>query len=67
MENSRFETLKVSKFNTLSNEELEEVMGGLCISCKKRERAVEIGFEGKVSVEYDKNGVKVTGGGTLTF
>lgn len=39
---SRFETLKVSKFNTLSNEELEEVMGGICVSCRKRERMIEI-------------------------
>lgn len=50
---SRFETLKESKFNTMTNEELEEIMGGLCISCKKRDRAVEIGFEGKATVKYD--------------
>ncbi len=63
---SRIETLKESKFNTMTPQELEEVMGGLCISCKKRDRAIEIGFETKATIKYDGEW-KGEISGTITF
>ncbi len=40
---SRFETLKESKFNTMSHQELEEIKGGgICISCVKRARTIAV-------------------------
>ena len=52
---NRFEIVKNSKFETLTHRELESVKGGgLCISCKKRHRTVEINIE-KDKFEVDVN------------
>lgn len=39
----RLEKLKVSKFETMSEEEMASTKGGICISCMKRVRKVPIG------------------------
>lgn len=44
MKNTRFEIVKASKFDKLSNEELQAVKGGFCISCMKRDRKIIIDF-----------------------
>ena len=40
---NRFEIVKNSKFETLTNRELESVKGGWCISCMKRSKGTVIG------------------------
>ena len=52
----RLEEIKSSKFERLSNSEMNSVKGGFCISCMKRTRKWKIG-----------NNLNGTAGGTLYF
>lgn len=42
MKKDRFKVIQESKFEKLSKNDLQKVKGGLCISCKRRSRKVEI-------------------------
>lgn len=39
----RIKVLHESKFNRMTDSEMAKINGGLCISCKKRARRIEIG------------------------
>lgn len=43
MSKDRFNVIKESKFERLSNNDLESIKGGLCLSCKQRSRNFEVG------------------------
>ncbi|TRX65894.1 hypothetical protein [Carboxylicivirga sp. M1479] len=62
---NRINVLNESKFDRLTNDELRSTKGGLCISCKKRDRKVEIGLKNEVKYESSSNAWTYTG--TLTF
>ena len=51
----RFNVIQESKFESMSEMELSSTLGGyVCVSCKKRERTVEIGI-GDENPDDDKN------------
>ncbi len=54
---NRIKVIQETKFNRLSKEELRSTKGGFCLSCRKRDRKVELGFS--VSVTYEDWELKV--------
>lgn len=52
---NRFNIINESKFETLDQSEMELIQGGLCISCKKKERKVEIGIEIDITINSTEN------------
>ncbi len=45
---NRINVITESKFERMTNEELSSAKGGICLSCKKRDRSVELGVTIKV-------------------
>ena len=66
---NRINVLKESKFNRMTEAEMAKVNGGLCISCKKRDRKIEIGIEGSGGGTCNSSGYTASGTvtGTVTF
>ena len=40
--NNRFEIIEKSKFEKLTNKELREIKGGLCLSCLKKAKKLRV-------------------------
>ncbi|MCT4614232.1 MAG: hypothetical protein N4A49_05070 [Marinifilaceae bacterium] len=70
MEKNRFKVIQESKFEKLSNKDLEELKGGLCISCMKRDRKVKLGSSKSTQQLTTKYGDRIdytSYGGTFYF
>ncbi|MCG8581670.1 MAG: bacteriocin [Bacteroidales bacterium] len=65
----RIRVLNESKFKRLTEAEMAKVNGGLCVSCKKRDRKIEFGISAKASgtINTDNYSGKYEVTGTLTF
>ncbi|MCT4603644.1 MAG: hypothetical protein N4A59_12200 [Marinifilum sp.] len=48
MQQNRFKVINESKFERLSKKELQASKGGLCFSCKRRDRKVELGLRVRI-------------------
>lgn len=46
---NRFKIIEESKFEKLDHSEMGSIQGGLCISCKKRARKIELGLGASVT------------------
>ncbi len=49
---NRISIIQDSKFNRISKKDMDATKGGICISCRKRERKVDLGLS--VTVVYEK-------------
>ncbi|MGV8829118.1 MAG: hypothetical protein ACWA6U_12455 [Breznakibacter sp.] len=52
----RINVINESKFERMTHSELQSTKGGACLSCKKRERKIEIGWEVEIKTNTDGTG-----------